>query len=69
MTATPASFKRKAYDEILEWKRTLAGKTALLVEGARRVGKTHLVKRFAENEYESHVFIDFSEKGRHGGSS
>lgn len=63
MTATPATFKRKAYDEILEWKRTLAGKTALLVEGARRVGKTHLVKRFAENEYESHVFIDFSEKG------
>ena len=63
MTATPASFKRKAYDEILEWKRTLAGKTALLVEGARRVGKTHLVKRFAENEYESYVFIDFSEKG------
>lgn len=63
MEAAEMDFKRKAYGEILEWKRTLAGKTALLVEGARRVGKTHLVRRFAENEYESHVFIDFSEKG------
>ena len=63
MTGTDFDFERKAYAEMLEWKRTIAGKTALLVEGARRVGKTHLVKRFAEGEYESHVFIDFSEKG------
>ena len=63
MDTAETEFKRKAYDEILEWKRSLAGKTALLVEGARRVGKTHLVRRFIENEYESHIFIDFSEKG------
>ena len=63
MDGAKVEFKRKAYDEILEWKRTLAGKTALLVEGARRVGKTHIVRRFAESEYESNIFIDFSEKG------
>jgi len=57
-------FKRKAYEEMLAWKGTLAGKTALLVEGARRVGKTHLVCRFAENEYKSSLYIDFSAKGR-----
>ena len=39
-------FRRKAYDEMQQWKRTLAGTYALLVEGARRVGKTHLIKEF-----------------------
>jgi predicted AAA+ superfamily ATPase len=63
MDTTGIEFKRKAYDAILEWKNHLAGKTALLVEGARRVGKTHLVRRFVEREYDSHIFIDFSEKG------
>lgn len=53
-------FKRKAYVQMLEWKRTLAGRYALLVEGARRVGKTHLVREFAAREYESCLFIDFS---------
>ena len=57
-------FRRKIYDEFLEWKRNLSGKTALLVEGARRVGKTHSVRRFVENEYETFIFIDFSVKGR-----
>ena len=42
-------FRRKGYDEMLSWKRELAGKTALLIEGARRVGKTHLIRRFVEN--------------------
>lgn len=50
MDVAAIEFKRKACAEILEWKRTLAGKTALLVAGARRVGKTHLVRRFVENE-------------------
>ena len=57
-------FERKAYREILAWKQNLAGKTALLVEGARRVGKTHLVKRFAQQEYETFIYIDFSAKGK-----
>ncbi len=58
----PFDFKRKAYSGMLEWKNKLAGKYALLVEGARRVGKTHLVKSFVEKEYESFIFIDFSHK-------
>ena len=37
-------FKRKIYDEMLAWKRELSGKTALLLEGARRVGKTHIIR-------------------------
>lgn len=51
-------FKRKIYDKLLEWKKD-EGKTALLIEGARRVGKTTIVKEFAKNEYRSCIFIDF----------
>ena len=57
-------FNRKAYSAMLDWKNRLADKYALLVEGARRTGKTHLVKRFAEAEYDSHLFIDFSQSDR-----
>lgn len=53
-------FKRKLYDKLLEWKHNRQGKTAVLIEGARRVGKSTLTKQFAENEYESYVMIDFS---------
>lgn len=45
---------------MLDWKRESAGKTALLVEGARRVGKSTLVRQFAENEYKSYILIDFA---------
>ncbi|MEG0620991.1 MAG: AAA family ATPase [Raoultibacter sp.] len=51
--------KRKVYARLLEWKRTSNGSTALFVDGARRVGKSYVCKRFAENEYESHMIIDF----------
>lgn len=51
-------FKRKIYDKLLDWKKE-GGKTALLIEGARRVGKTTIVKEFAEKEYRSCIFIDF----------
>lgn len=54
-------FKRKLYDRLLEWKRTQNGKTAILIEGARRVGKSTLVEQFAKNEYESYILIDFNE--------
>ena len=47
-------FKRKIYSKMLEWKRDSDGKTALLIEGARRIGKSTVVKEFAENEYESY---------------
>ena len=53
-------FKRKAYQALLEWKLSSKGETALLVEGARRVGKSTLVKQFAQNEYKSFVLFDFS---------
>ena len=53
-------FKRKVYDSLLEWKYKSAGKTAILLEGARRIGKTTVVKEFAKNEYEDYIFIDFS---------
>lgn len=51
--------KRKIYDELLDWKRKSDGKTALLIDGARRVGKSYIVEKFARNEYKSHIMIDF----------
>lgn len=54
-------FKRKLYDRLLEWKRVQNGKTAIMIEGARRVGKSTLVEMFAKNEYESYILIDFNE--------
>ncbi len=52
-------FERKAYRHLLDWKKESHGQTAMLVEGARRVGKTTLVKEFAAREYESTLYIDF----------
>ena len=52
--------KRKIYQKLLEWKKESCGKTALLLEGARRVGKTYICRRFGENEYKSTILIDFS---------
>lgn len=51
--------KRKIYDKLLHWKRTGNGKTALLIDGARRVGKSHICEHFAKNEYKSYIIIDF----------
>lgn len=53
-------FKRKIYDKLLEWKAESDGRTALLIEGARRIGKSTVVEEFAKNEYESYILIDFS---------
>lgn len=53
-------FKRKIYEEMLAWKQESKGETALLIEGPRRVGKSTIVKQFAENEYRSHIIIDFA---------
>lgn len=53
-------FKRKIYDKMLQWKQESAGETALLIEGARRIGKSTIVEEFAKNEYESYIIIDFS---------
>lgn len=56
------TFERRIYSQLLDWKLRLAGKYALLLEGARRVGKTYVLKRFAESEYRSCIYIDFSMK-------
>lgn len=53
-------FKRKIYRKLLDWKETSAGQTALLIEGARRIGKSTIVEEFAKNEYKSYIFIDFA---------
>lgn len=54
------TFKRKIYDRMLRWKKEGEGKTALLIKGARRVGKSTIAEEFARNEYESYLLIDFS---------
>ena len=53
-------FKRKIYDRLLAWKTESEGQTALLIEGARRVGKSTIVEEFGRNEYDSYILIDFS---------
>lgn len=53
-------FKRKLYNRLLEWKEEQQGRTAILVEGARRVGKSTLVEQFAKQEYDSYILIDFN---------
>lgn len=52
--------KRKIYDRMLGWKAQSHGQTALIIEGARRVGKSYIVGEFARREYESHIIIDFN---------
>ena len=53
-------FKRKIYQKMLKWKEDSDGRSALLIKGARRVGKSTIVEEFARNEYESYILIDFS---------
>lgn len=54
------TFKRKLYHNLLDWKRNRNGRTAVLVEGARRIGKSTLVEAFAKQEYRSYILVDFS---------
>ena len=51
--------KRKIYEELLSWKKKSCGQTALLIEGARRVGKSFIAELFAKQEYKSCIIIDF----------
>lgn len=57
-------FKRKAYQALLRWKQESKGETAILVEGARRVGKSTLVRQFVQNEYKSFALFDFSKASK-----
>lgn len=52
--------KRKIYDRLLQWKKNEAPKAALLIDGARRVGKSWIAEEFAKREYRSYVLIDFA---------
>ena len=52
--------RRKIYDRLLEWKKNHKGDTALLIEGARRIGKSYIVEEFARKEYASYILVDFS---------
>ena len=56
--------KRKIYNSLLRWKNEEKGKVALLVEGARRVGKSFIVEEFAKNEYKSYILVDFAHIGK-----
>ena len=53
-------FQRKVYQQLLQWKHDNDGKSAALVEGARRVGKSTVVEEFARQEYKSYILIDFN---------
>lgn len=57
-------FKRKIYNKMLVWKGESDGKTALLIEGARRIGKSTVAKEFAKREYESYILIDFAKASK-----
>lgn len=56
----PPIFKRKIYDKMLQWKKESDGQTALLIKGARRIGKSTIAEEFAKREYKSCIIIDFS---------
>ena len=57
-------FKRKIYSQLLKWKENSAAEKALMVEGARRIGKSTIVEEFAKNEYKSYILIDFNDVSR-----
>lgn len=52
--------KRKIYNEMLLWKQNAQGKSALMIDGARRIGKSYIVEEFAKNEYKSYILVDFN---------
>ena len=54
------AMKRKVYSELLDWKKG-EGESALLIEGARRVGKTFIAEEFGRNEYRSYIVVDFTD--------
>ena len=55
------TFERKIYQKLLQWKAESQGNEALLIEGARRVGKSTVVETFAQREYKSYILIDFND--------
>lgn len=60
----PMIFRRKIYDKLLNWKENSADEKALMIEGARRIGKSTIVEEFGKNEYKSYLLIDFNDVSR-----
>ena len=58
---TERTFRRKIYAQMQEWKQTKDGSTALLIKGARRVGKSTIAEEFAKHEYKSYIIVDFAD--------
>ena len=56
--------KRKLYEKLVEWKQKSQGRSAVLIQGARRVGKSYIAEQFAKNEYDSYILIDFNRAGQ-----
>ena len=56
--------KRKIYSRLLEWKTESKGSKAILIEGARRIGKSTICEEFARNEYNNYILIDFAKKDK-----
>lgn len=57
-------FQRKIYDRLLDWKEKSNGKSAVLIEGARRIGKSTVAEEFAKNEYDDYILLDFALEGK-----
>ena len=57
-------FKRKIYNKLLLWKKESNGKSAVLIEGARRVGKSTTAEEFARNEYDDYILLDFAREAK-----
>ena len=56
--------KRKLYEKLVEWKQKSQGRSAVIIQGARRVGKSYIAEQFAKNEYDSYILIDFNRAGQ-----
>lgn len=56
--------KRKIYSKLLDWKQQEKGRVAVLIDGARRVGKSYIVEEFAKKEYKSYILLDFNKTGK-----
>ncbi len=57
-------FKRKVYNKLLDWKEMSAGASAVLLEGARRIGKSTIVEEFAKQEYDDYMILDFAKESK-----
>ena len=56
--------KRKIYNKLVDWKKSANGSKAILIEGARRIGKSTVAEEFGQNEYKSYVLIDFNKASK-----